>query len=80
MILRIVKATVCGPFALDLTFSDGIRKCVNVRPLLRGAIFRPLKDANYFKGVKLDPVCGTVCWPNGADFAPEALHALKPGP
>jgi hypothetical protein len=78
MILRIVKAKVCGPFALDLTFNDDTRKCVNVKPLLRGPIFRPLKDADYFKAVRLDRVCGTVCWPNRADFAPEALHALKP--
>jgi hypothetical protein len=78
MILRIRKAKVCGPFALDLTFSDGTQKCVNLRPLLRGPIFQPLKKADFFKAVKLDSVCGTVCWPNGADFAPEALLALKP--
>jgi hypothetical protein len=78
MILRIEKAKVCGPFALDLLFNDGTRKCVNVKPLLRGPIFQPLKKTDYFKSAKLDGTCGTVCWPNGADFAPEALHALKP--
>jgi len=78
MTLRIVDAKVCGPFALELTFNDGTRKCVNVKSLLRGPIFRPLKDEKYFNAVQLDPVCGTVSWPNGADFAPEALHALKP--
>jgi hypothetical protein len=77
MILRIRKAKVCGPFVLDLTFNDGTRKCVNLKPLLHGPIFQPLKKAEFFKSVKLDSVCGTVCWPNGADFAPEALLALK---
>ena len=78
MILRIEKAKVSGPFALDLTFNDGTRKRVNVKRLLRGPIFRPLKEESYFRSMKLDTVCGTVCWPNGADFAPEALYALKP--
>ena len=77
MILRIEKAKVCGPFLLDLTFNNGTRKRVNVKGLLHGPIFRPLKKEDYFKSMKLDSVCGTVCWPNGADFAPEALHSLE---
>ena len=77
MILRIIKAEVCGPHLLSLVFNDGARKTVNVRPLLDGPIFEPLRDPNYFSEAKLDPVCGTVVWPNGADFAPEALHDLR---
>jgi hypothetical protein len=77
MILRIIKAEVCGPHLLSLVFNDGARKTVNVRPLLDGPIFEPLRDPNYFSEEKLDPVCGTVVWPNGADFAPEALHDLR---
>jgi hypothetical protein len=76
MILRILNATVCGPFSLDLAFNDGTRKCVNLKPLLEGPVFEPLKRRPFFDKVKLDTTCGTVCWPNGADFAPEALFAL----
>jgi hypothetical protein len=78
MILRIVEAEVCGPHHLALTFSDGARAVVDVEPLLSGPVFEPLHDPDYFAQVSLDPVCGTVVWPNGADFAPEALHALRP--
>ncbi len=77
MILRIREAEVCGPHSLRLTFNDGTTKQVNVRPLLDGVIFEPLRDPAYFACVTLDAICGTVVWPNGADFAPEALYDLK---
>ena len=77
MILRIREARVCGPHSLRLTFNDGTTKQINVRPLLEGTIFQPLRDPVYFATVTLDPDCGTVVWPNGADFAPEALHELE---
>jgi len=80
MILRITLAEVCGPHRLRLAFNDGTRKAVDVRPLLTGPIFEPLREADYFARVILDPVCGTVVWPNGADFAPEALLELTPLP
>jgi hypothetical protein len=77
-ILRIKAASVCGPFRLHVTFSDGVSKKVNVRPLLRGPVMTPLTDESYFAKVRLDRLSGTVTWPNGADFAPEALYDLPP--
>ena len=76
MILRILDARVCGSHSLDLVFNDSTHKQVNVLPLLDGEIFEPLRDPAYFARVVLDPVLGTVVWPNEADFAPEALHEL----
>jgi len=76
MILRIKEAEVCGPTHLRLVFSDGVQKKVNVAALLSGPVFEPLRDQTYFALAKLDLVCGTVVWPNGADLAPEALHEL----
>jgi Protein of unknown function (DUF2442) len=78
MILRINEAVVSGPQLLRLAFNDGTRKTVNVSPLLSGPVFEPLRDPGYFSQMYLDPVCGTVVWPNGADFAPEALRELAP--
>ena len=75
-ITRIESVEVAGPHSLRLEFSDGVRKTVGVLPLLRGPVFEPLLDPAYFRRVLLDPVAGTVVWPNGADFAPEALHDL----
>ena len=76
MILRIYKAEVRGTHQLWLSFSDGMSGVADVRSLLNGPVFEPLQDPIYFAKVALDPVCGTVVWPNGADFAPEALRAL----
>ena len=76
MVLRIVNAEVCGPHLVWVSFNDGTEGEVDARPLLSGPIFEPLADPEYFARAALDPVCGTLVWPNGADIAPEALHAL----
>src|SRR6266436_5848181 len=76
MILHINTAKVVGPHELYIEFSTGEKKLVNVRPLLKGPIFKPLRDPKYFGLVRVDPVFKTVAWPNGADLAPEALYEL----
>ena len=76
MVLHVVSAEVCGPHSLRITFSDGLSKHVDLSPLLHGPVFEPLLDASYFAMVVVDPACGTVVWPNGADLAPEALYEL----
>ena len=76
MILHVLRASVCGPHSLRLTFDDGTEKRVNLLALLSGPVFEPIRDPAYFGRAAVDPVSGTVVWPNGADLAPEALHAL----
>ena len=76
MILRILGAEVRGHHGLWLSFNDGTCGLADIRSLLGGPIFEPLRDPAYFARVELDPICGTVVWPNGADLAPEALHAI----
>jgi hypothetical protein len=75
-ILHILSADVVGDHLLRLQFDDQTVKTVNCRSLLYGPVFEPLLDPAYFARVVVDPVCGTVVWPNGADFAPEALYEL----
>lgn len=76
MIPRILSVEVRGPHTFTLSFNDGTNSEVDVLPLLFGPIFEPLVDPAYFAQVVLDPICGTVVWPNGADLAPEALRQL----
>ena len=75
-ILHIVSAEVVGDYRLRIEFDDHTRKTVDLSPLLDGPVFEPLHEPQYFARVVVDPVCGTVVWPNGADLAPEALYDL----
>ncbi len=61
-------------YRLLLTFRDGSKKVVDLKNHIRGEIFEPLKDINYFMTVKLNPELDTIYWDNGADFAPEFLY------
>ena len=74
MIPHVIEAEVCGPHLLRLVFDDGTGKVVDLSSVLTGPIFEPLQTPNYFALVSIDEVAGTVVWPNGADFAPEALY------
>ncbi len=69
----IVRAEHAGEFRIHLVFNDGTAGTVDFQPWLTGPVFEPLKDAAYFPRFFLDG--GTVVWPNGADIAPETLHA-----
>ena len=59
----------------EVTFADGTQKTIDFSQWLRGPVFEPLKDVNYFKQFIVDG--WTVSWPNGADIAPETLYAYR---
>ena len=78
MIIHVAKVEVVGPYSLDLTFDNGIRKRVNLLHELYGEVFQPLRDPAYFAQAYLDPDSRTVTWPNGADLAPDFLFQMEP--
>jgi hypothetical protein len=40
-------------------------------------VFEPLlADRHLFEGVRVDPECETIVWPNGADMDPDVLYDL----
>ena len=69
----VTDALYRGDFRIYLRFDDGLAKTIDFRPMLRGPIFEPLLDPRVFQIFTIDG--GTVAWPNGADIAPETLHA-----
>ncbi|HEX3068785.1 MAG TPA: DUF2442 domain-containing protein [Thermoanaerobaculia bacterium] len=62
-------------YVVWLRFEDGSEGEVDLRSSLRGPVFEPLHEVEYFKQVRVDPELGTITWPNGADIAPETLYA-----
>lgn len=71
---HIMEARYVAGHTLWLRFRDGTAGEVDLGPLLRGPVFAPLEDVEYFKTFVVDPECHTLVWPNGADIAPEFLH------
>jgi hypothetical protein len=74
MIDVVTAVEVIHPYVLRVVFADGELRQVDVAGLLHGEVFGPLRDPSLFAQATVDPVLGTVVWPNGADLAPEFLR------
>jgi hypothetical protein len=74
MIPKVKNALYVGDYTVHILFFDGIEGDVDLRAELYGDIFEPLKDKSFFSRVSVHPEFHTLCWPNGADFAPEFLY------
>lgn len=70
---RAVKVRALPEYRLEVEFEDGVRGIIDLAAELWGPVFEPLKDPAKFAEVGLDEF-GVVCWPNGADLAPDALY------
>ena len=73
-IVHVTSVEPLDGYRLRLAFEDGTAGEVDLSQELWGPIFEPLKDRDLFVRVTVDHECGTVVWPNGADFAPEWLY------
>jgi hypothetical protein len=71
---RVVGVDHLGGHRLRLTFSDSVVRELDFADALRGGVFAPLEDEQVFAQVSIDPVAGTICWPNGVDLDPDVLH------
>jgi len=71
-LVRVLEARYRGGHRVWLRFDDGLEGEVDLAPALRGPVFEPLQDPEVFARFEVDH---TLVWPNGADLAPESLHA-----
>jgi len=72
--LEVIKAEYIGGYKIHLWFNNNVDKEVDLYSSLRGVVFEPLKNTEYFKNFTIK--YNTIEWANGADFAPEYLYSL----
>ena len=73
---RLVRIQCVEPregFMVNIHFTDGSQREMNLEPYLHGPIFEPLRnDAALFRSMRVEE--GTITWPNGADIDPDVLY------
>ena len=70
---KAVHIRVLPNWTLEVRFDDGTTGEVCLKDDLYGEVFEPLKDPAFFAQAFIDED-GAICWPNGADLAPDALY------
>jgi hypothetical protein len=76
--IRVTDVEVLEGARLRVAFSDGTAGEIDLSARLFGPVFEPLRDPGLFARVTVDEF-GALSWPNGADLAPDALHARITG-
>ena len=71
---HVLEARYVTGLTVWLRFRDGTAGEVDLTSALRGPVFEPLHDVEYFRHFQIHPEFHTLVWPNGADIAPEYLH------
>lgn len=70
----ITRVTVACYGRLRITFADGLSGEVDVLERMHGPVFERARTPHGFAEAHVDHDTGTVCWPGGADLAPDALY------
>ena len=72
--IKVVRVEPLAGSVLRLEFSDGTAGDYDLRPLIERAteLTRPLGEPGTFRKVFLE--LGALCWPNGFELSPSAVH------
>lgn len=72
---HVIDAEYMNEYKIRLRFNDETVRIVNLESYpARGGVFEQLKNKDYFRKFFID--LNTLCWPNGADIAPERLYEM----
>jgi len=77
MLLKVTEAKYSDGYKIELVFNDGLKGIADLKDSIKGLVFKPLKNIEYFK--KFTKNRWTIEWDCDADFAPEYLHDLAVG-
>ena len=69
---EIIKIHVCGDYAVQIDFADGITKVCDLSDHLEHGVFKAFRDKNFFRLVHVEH--GAAVWNDKIDIAPEYLY------
>jgi Protein of unknown function (DUF2442) len=73
LLVRVQSVEPLEDFNVNIHFTDGSQREINLEPYLRGPVFEPLRnDPSLFRSMRVEE--GTIIWPNGADIDPDVLY------
>jgi hypothetical protein len=72
-LVRVQSVEPREDFIVNMHFTDGSQREINLEPYLRGPIFEPIRSSpSLFRSMRVEE--GTITWPNGADIDPDILY------
>ena len=71
----VIEARIIKDYTVEVIFDDLKKVVIDLRKYLGRGIFKELLDKKKFRRMKVDAELGTICWPNGADIAPDTLYS-----
>ena len=73
VLVRVRSVELREGFTVNVLFTDGSQREINLTPYLRGPIFEPIRvDPAMFRSMQVEE--GTIAWPDGADIDPDVLY------
>jgi hypothetical protein len=71
--VKVLSVKSLPNWVLDIVFTNGTKCTISMKDRLFGPVFEPLRNPQFFAQATVDEY-GAVCWPNGADLAPDAIY------
>ncbi|VAW16220.1 hypothetical protein MNBD_BACTEROID05-1099 [hydrothermal vent metagenome] len=71
---KVVQAKIVKDYTVEFVFDNKKKGCLDLKKYLGRGVFKSLLVKQKFKQFRVDSELGTICWPNGADIAPDTLY------